>query len=76
MIVPLSNLLEKAIEEASHLSKAEQDALAEILLAEIEDEKRWNESFAKSHKQLEKLGDEALENFKEGRTEILDPNNS
>ena len=49
MIVPLSSLLEKAIEEASHLSKAEQDALAEILLAEIKDEKRWDENFAKSH---------------------------
>lgn len=73
--MPLSSLLEKAIEEVSHLPKAEQDALAEILLAEIEDEKRWDKVFAKSHRQLEKLGDEASKNFNEGSTELIDPDN-
>ncbi len=73
--MPLSSLLEKAIEKISRLPKAEQDALAEILIAEIEDEKRWDEDFAKTHGQIEKLGEEALKDYKEGRTELLDPDN-
>jgi len=63
-------LLEKAFAEAAKLSEAEQEALAQQILAEIESEKKWDVLFARSH---EKLGEEALAEFRAGRTEELNP---
>ncbi len=66
-------LLEKAFAEAAKLSEAEQEALAQQILAEIESEKKWDVLFARSHDALEKLGEEALAEFRAGRTEELNP---
>lgn len=71
--MPVSEMLEKAIEKVSHLSTEEQDALAEIMLQEMESEKRWDEAFKNSQDQLAKLGEEALKELREGRTKPLDP---
>lgn len=71
--MPVSEMLEKAIEKVSHLPTAEQDALAEIMLQEVESEKRWDEAFNNSQDQLAKLGEEALKELREGRTKPLDP---
>lgn len=64
-------LLEKAIKKAKKLNKEEQDALATILLEELEDESRWQKAFAKSQDQLGKLADEALAEFRAGKTEKM-----
>jgi hypothetical protein len=53
-------LLEKLIAEASKLPDAEQDLLAARVLEEIEDEKRWDTSFANSENLLSEMADEAL----------------
>lgn len=66
-------LLKKVLDEVAKLSDEEQEAIALLILEELEDERRWNEAFAKSWHILEKLGQQALANHKAGLTEELDP---
>jgi DNA phosphorothioation-dependent restriction protein DptG len=70
----MTKLLEQAFEEAKQLPEAKQDELAERLLIAL-DEERWDELFAcpESHRLLEQLADEALEDLSAGRTTELDP---
>lgn len=65
--------LEKAFEEASKLSPQEQDLLATWILEELASEDRWRELFAKSADKLSQLANEALEEYRSGRTQELDP---
>lgn len=69
----MTQLLEKAFQEASKLSELEQNALARWLIDEILSEKKWVNTFAESEEVLEKLADEALSEHKQGRTKPLDP---
>ena len=69
----MTSLLKEAFEKASELPPEEQDAFARLLLAELEDEAQWADSFARSQDVLGKLADEALAEFVSGDTEILDP---
>ena len=69
----MTKLLEKAFAEASKLPTEEQDALAAAVLEEIASERRWTELFAASSDALGRLADEALEEHREGRTKVLDP---
>ncbi len=64
----MTTLLEKAIAEMSNLPAKEQDAIAQIVLDELADEKLWDEQFARHPEVLEKLGDEALAEYKAGKT--------
>ncbi len=68
----MTKLLKEAFELASQLPEAEQDALAALLLAEMEDEKRWQEAFRRGEPKLTELAEEALEEFRAGRTTPLD----
>jgi hypothetical protein len=65
--------LEKALKEASKLSDADQNALAEAILNEIRTNKAWEEAFATSQDELGRLADEALEEHRSGSTRPLDP---
>ena len=67
----MTQLLEKALTEVAKLSEAEQDALATILLQEIESEERWTETFARSQEKLAALAREALTDHAAGRTEPM-----
>ena len=69
----MTKLLQKAFDEASKLSDAEQDTLGRILLDELACERRWEELFAGSHDLLADLSDQALAEHRAGRTEKLDP---
>ncbi len=69
----MPDLLKQAFEKASELPEKEQDAFAALIIAELESEKRWRSSFEESGSQLEHLADEALEEYREGRTEPLLP---
>ena len=68
----MTQLLERAFTEASRLTESEQDAVASLLLAELDSERRWSHSFASSQDQLAKLADEALREFATGETRPLD----
>jgi hypothetical protein len=71
----MTKLLEQALAKARDLPEAEQDAIARIVLDEIESEKRWDDLFAKSPEKLRKLADQALADDEAGQTEELDPDN-
>lgn len=72
----MTRLMEKAFEKARELPEDEQDAIASILLREIESEHRWDELFShpKSVEILSSLADEALAEARAGRTKKLDVN--
>jgi len=67
----MTKLLEKVLKKASQLSESEQDELASVILSEITSEKRWRIAFSRSQDKLSKLADEALEEFKKGKTKPL-----
>ena len=67
----MTDLLEKAFQEASRLPPREQDALASVLLAELESERDWQKRFADSQDALSTLADRAIGELEEGTTEPL-----
>lgn len=71
----MTNLLKKAFREASKLPPEQQDALASVLIAELEAERDWDDRFAASEGVLGRLADEALNEFRTGSTEpfVVDP---
>jgi hypothetical protein len=69
----MTELLEKAFSQASRLPQEEQDALAKWILKELASEHRWNEAFARSQDTLEHMADEALAEYRAGRTQELNP---
>ena len=68
----MTQLLARAFEEASKLSLSEQDAVASLVLAELESERRWTTAFSSSQDQLGDLADEALQEFRRGETQLMD----
>lgn len=69
----MTQLLEKAFAQAAELPDQEQDALAALLLEELESEQRWADQFARSPDVLARLAQDALADYHAGRTELLDP---
>lgn len=62
----VTRLLEQAIEAVRNLPEAEQDAIASRILAELEDEKRWDDAFSKTQEKLSRLAQEAREDIASG----------
>ncbi len=56
----MTDLLKKAIKKTSVLPDDEQDKIAQIILDEIEDEKKWNLQFKNSQDELLILAERAL----------------
>ena len=69
----MTALLEKAINRINALPPEEQDAVASLILEEIESEKRWDELFAGSQEQLAQIAGQAIADYKAGKTKPLDP---
>ena len=65
-------LLQRAFSAATELPDAEQDAVASLLLAELESERRWSEAFAATQDELASLADEAVREFEAGETQPID----
>lgn len=68
----MTELLERAFSEATKLPESEQNELARRILAELESERRWEQLFENSQDVLGKLAEEALIEYREGKTKILD----
>jgi len=64
---------QKAVAVVSELSEKKQDAIAAIVLSELEDEQRWTRSFANSQKVLSAMAEEAWQEHLAGKTKPLDP---
>jgi hypothetical protein len=69
----MTTLLEQVIAEVKKRPATEQNAIAALILEELEEEARWDESFEKSQDVLAKLAEEALAEDQAGKTQPLDP---
>ena len=69
----MTELLEQAIARLKTLPSSEQDAIATMILEELEDERSWDESFTRSPDLLSKLASEAMLEYRAGKTQELDP---
>ena len=67
----MTKLLEQAFHEAAALPKKQQDAIARFLLAEMQDEARWDAAFAASQDELAQMAKEARSEYKAGQTKSL-----
>jgi hypothetical protein len=64
----MGDRLRLAFEEAAKLPQQEQEAFAAFLLAELEDEKRWQAEFAASQGALSRLAAKARREHAQGKT--------
>jgi hypothetical protein len=76
----MTELLERALAQPSKrlaklktLSASEQDALASMILEELEDHRRWDQAFSRSPDALAKLAAIAMAEYHAGKTQELDP---
>jgi hypothetical protein len=63
----MTRLLEQALAEVRKLSDSGQDAIAALILEELADDERWEESFANSRSLLACLVAKAEDDIKAGR---------
>lgn len=69
----MTELLERAFNEAASLSEAEQDALAARMLAEMDDERAWDRAFeSTTDQQLDRLANLARKATKASGSASLD----
>ena len=69
----MTKLLEKAFKQASKLSESSQDAIAAVVLEELEDEKKWEISFSNSQKSLSELATKVRKEIEKEKTLPFDP---
>lgn len=69
----MSEQLEQVIAQLRSLPIDKQDAIATLILEELEEEQRWDDSFARSPDLLAKLATEAMAEYRAGKTQELDP---
>ena len=62
----MTQLLEKALTEVYKLPPEEQDAIAALILEELEDEQRWDKAFAESQDKLAQLANKVRADIKAG----------
>jgi hypothetical protein len=67
----MCQLLEEVFERARQLPESERQAIAEIFLEDLENEARWNASFADSQEPLSKWADEIRAEIKAGKVSEL-----
>lgn len=68
----MTQLLEKAFSEAAKLPVLQQNILAKWILDEILTENKWDSLFAGSEDALSDMADEALSEYKQGKTTVID----
>ncbi len=69
----MTELLQTAFNRLSQLPPERQDALAREILADLEDEDRWDATFSRSGALLDRLADEAEMEITSGTTRPGDP---
>lgn len=69
----MSQLMEQAFQKAMQLPESDQEAIASIILQEIEAERRWEELFSRpeSAELLSGMADKALADIQAGRAKKL-----
>jgi hypothetical protein len=74
-IFVMTQLLEKAFSEASTLPEIQQNILARWIIDELLAEKKWDVLFSETEDELAALADEALSEYEQGNTQILNLDN-
>jgi hypothetical protein len=69
----MTELLKEAVDKLQALPAPEQDAIARMVLEEIESERRWDELFERTSDQFARLADRAWAEHEAGQSEPLDP---
>ena len=64
----MTKLLESVVLRLRELPETAQDEIAQRILADLEDEARWEERFARSPSTLSRLADKARADIRAGRT--------
>ena len=64
----MTKLLAQAFEKASELPDNLQDELAHALLEELAGEAQWDRTLEQSAEALDKMAEEALKEYRAGRT--------
>jgi hypothetical protein len=67
----VTQLLQRALAAVQKLSSSEQDAIAAIIIDELEDEKLWDEAFAQSQESLSRLVEKARADVRAGKTKNM-----
>lgn len=67
----MTKLLAEAFQKASELPDDVQDELARGLLEELAGETRWEETLARSVDALDRMAEEALKEYRAGRTKEM-----
>jgi len=63
----MSRLLDHAVADARKLPDVDQDAIAALILNEMEDDRRWEEALARSPSKLASLANQAEDQVRAGR---------
>ncbi|HEY0837930.1 MAG TPA: hypothetical protein VGE72_28700 [Azospirillum sp.] len=69
----MTKLLATAFDLVSRLPDDRQDAIAQIIMEELQDQQRWDDAFTRSQDLLARLADEALEEIERGDVLDKDP---
>lgn len=67
----MTPLLKKVLDEVYKLRPEEQDAIAAVILEELEDERQWQEAFAESQDKLVQLARKVRADIKAGRIKSM-----
>lgn len=63
----MTQLLGQAFDAVQKLPPADQDAIASLILRELADEKRWDDTFVRTQPQLERLAEKVEADIAAGR---------
>ena len=67
----MTQLLEEVIAKVQQLPESGQDAIAQLILHELEDEQQWDEAFASSPDMLSRLAAKARADIRAGKTNMI-----
>jgi hypothetical protein len=67
----MTKLLESVVLRLRELPETEQDEMAQRILADLEDEERWEEKFAHSQDTLSRLAAKARADIQAGKTQTM-----
>jgi len=67
----MTKLLAVALDKLHKLPEAEQDAMAAMILDELQDEQKWDVVFARSQDKLKKLAQKVRADIKAGRVKKM-----
>jgi hypothetical protein len=67
----MTALLEQALAEVHKLPPDQQDAIASLILEELDDEEKWNRAFAQSQDALARLTDKVRAEKRAGKVKPI-----